>query len=245
MLNIEEIYDKFKLNAAYTFTTIDGDYPETRIAHFLTYDQEGLYFQAMKVKPFYKQLKGTSKLAVCSLVADFSPSVHNEDGFSIFPPGFFIKVSGDVKEISYDTIIEKAKNNERFLPLVNDIDRYPTMTTFVLYNFKGEVFDYDFEMKNRGHKVLRERFSFGNFKYIKSGFTISNKCISCGKCAKACTFKAIEKNQATNKYDIISNRCDECGSCYIICPVNAIIAKNNMTEEERYLSAKKLSINNK
>ena len=61
MLKIKDIFKKFDEVNAYTFSTIDGDYPEVRIAHFLTFDEEGLYFQTMKVKPFYRQLSETNK----------------------------------------------------------------------------------------------------------------------------------------------------------------------------------------
>jgi uncharacterized pyridoxamine 5'-phosphate oxidase family protein len=56
-MKIEEIYKKFDDIGCLTFATIDGDYPETRIAHLFAWDEEGLYFRTMTVKPFYKQLK--------------------------------------------------------------------------------------------------------------------------------------------------------------------------------------------
>ena len=34
-MNIKEIFDRFDEIGCCTFVTIDGDYPETRIAHFL------------------------------------------------------------------------------------------------------------------------------------------------------------------------------------------------------------------
>lgn len=237
-MNIKEIFEKFDGISAYTFATIDGDYPETRIAHFLTYDEEGLYFQTMKVKPFYRQLKNTNKVAVCSLVAQPSKVKHDEKGLSLFKPGYFIRANGDVKEIDFEILTKKASKESRFMPLVKDIERYPTMTTFVLYNFKGELYDYDFEKQNRGHKIERERFSFGEMDYIKPGFKIDKeKCIACGSCVKVCTFSAIIPGK---KYSINGNRCDECGSCYSVCPVNAIESKVPMSEENRKECGRKI-----
>lgn len=238
MLTVKEIFDKFEVNAAYTFSTIDGEYPETRIAHLLTYDDEGLYFQTMKVKPFYKQLKETNKLSICSLATGQGAATHDENGLPNFEPGYFIKLNGDVRELSYKELENKAASDDRFVPLVNDIKRYPTMTTFVLYSFKGEVYDYDFAMKTRENKLERERFSYGGMKHIKSGFEISDKCIGCGLCAKVCTFKAIVPGE---KHSIDSKRCDECGSCYSICPVNAVIPKYEMEETNRKIVGKKLN----
>ena len=238
MMNIKEIFEKFDKMNAYTFATIDCDYPETRIAHLLTYDDEGLYFQTMKVKPFYRQLKETNKVAVCSLVTNQGPVTHDENGLPIFEPGYFIRANGDIREIDLSELIAKSKESSRFLPLVKDIERYPTMTTFVLHSFKGEMYDYDFDKKNRDHKIERERFSYGGMKHIDAGLYIDpEKCISCGTCAKVCTFSAIVQG---DKYSIDSKTCDECGSCYSVCPVNAIKAKTPMGEDDRNACGKSI-----
>lgn len=47
MLSIKEIFEAFEQLHSYSFSTIHDGYPEIRIAHFLTYDEEGLYFQTM------------------------------------------------------------------------------------------------------------------------------------------------------------------------------------------------------
>lgn len=233
-MDIKEIFEKFEANAAYTFSTIDDGYPETRIAHFLMYDEDGLYFQTMKVKPFYKQLKEQNTVAVCSLVSEQGAATHDQNGLPNFNPGHFIKLSGDCKELTMQELKDKANKNEKFIPLINDIKRYPTMTTFVLYRFKGEVFDYDFAKEHRDHKIERERFSFGGMKFIPSGMRIKSNCISCGRCKQVCTFDAIDYDKS---FSINGNRCDECGSCYAVCPVNAIESKCDIDENERQLIA--------
>jgi len=234
----KEIFEKFDKMHSYSFATIDGDYPEIRIAHFITFDNEGLYFQTMKVKPFYSQLKKTNKVAACALISKEGPVVHDSQGLSNFPLGYFIRVSGDIKELSMEALNLKSEKDSKFLPLVKDIERYPTMTTFVLHSFKGEVYDYDFEKKSRTNKIERFRFSCGGMQYIQPGFhIIEDKCISCGTCAKVCTFDAIIPGE---KYSINSSHCDECGSCYSACPVNAIVAKTPLDEEYRKLVGKKI-----
>ncbi|WP_320175305.1 4Fe-4S binding protein [Maridesulfovibrio sp.] len=45
------------------------------------------------------------------------------------------------------------------------------------------------------------------------------KCIACGECFEACTFKAIVPGDV---YRVDGSRCDECGSCVLACPVEAI-----------------------
>ncbi len=232
MLTIKEVFEKFEMLHSYSFATINDGYPEMRIAHFLTYDEDGIYFQTMKVKPFYKQLKETNKVAVLSMVSQATKANHDDDGLSYFPPGFFIRVKGDVKELSFDQLLEKANNDSSFKGLVNDIERYPTMTTFVLHRFSGEIYDFDFEMKSRENKLNRERFFFNGFESVKVGFTIDKeKCIACGSCNKVCTFKAIENNG--DYFSINGKYCDECGSCYSVCPVDAITPKSVMSKEDR------------
>jgi ferredoxin len=237
-MEIKEVFEKFEKLHSYSSATIDGDYPEIRIAHFLTYDDEGLYFMTMKVKPFYNQLIKTKKVAACALIAEDGASGHDDEGLSSFPPGFYIRVSGDVRELSMAELNHKAEKDEKFMPLVKDIERYPTMTTFVLHRFKGEVYDYDFAKESRDHKLQRSRFDFAGMKKIPAGFYIEpEKCISCGTCAKVCTFNAIVSG---DKYSINGLRCDECGSCYSACPVNAIVAKSPMSEDERRACGKKI-----
>lgn len=219
-MTIKEIYEHFDKIGCCTFATIDGDYPETRIAHFLVYDNEGIYFMTMTTKPFYKQLKEKGKVSVCGMYAD-SKVETTESGDLKFDGGYTIRISGDVREITIDEI--KAKNNPDFKYCIEDQKRYPAMTAFVLYRAKGEIFDYDFERENRDHKIERIRFSYGGFETEKPGLTITQECIGCGKCSKVCTFDAIEKDG--QKYKINGNRCDECGNCLLTCPVGAILSK--------------------
>ncbi len=98
--------------------------------------------------------------------------------------------------------------------------RYPAMRLFCIFKGKGEVFDYDFEMENRDHKLLRKRFVFGGETVNEAGTRINpDKCIACGECFETCTFKAIIPGEP---YRVDGSRCDECGSCFQVCPQEAI-----------------------
>lgn len=219
-MTIKEIYESFDKIGCLTFATIDGEYPETRIAHFLAYDDDGIYFMTSNTKPFYKQLKETLKVSACGMYADTKVK-DNDDGTISFDNGYSIRISGDVREVSIEEI--KQKNNEDFNYCIEDNKRYPAMTVFLLYRAKGEIFDYDFAKKQRDHKLERVRFSYGEFPTVKAGLKISDKCIGCGKCKSVCTFDAIQK--VGDKYQINGVRCDECGNCSVSCPVDAIIHK--------------------
>jgi ferredoxin len=218
-MNIADIYKKFDQIGCLTFATIDHGIPQTRIAHLFAHDHEGLYFRTMVTKPFHKQLKTTGKVAVCGMFPETAVS-HNEDGMPYFPPGYTIRATGDVKEISLEALKEKAADNEMFMLGVKDIEKYPAMTTFCLYSAWGEVYDFDFEMEHRSHKLLRTGFSFGGKNIPFRGVRITEDCIACGDCHERCSFKAIHKNN--EQYFIDPAKCDACGDCYTICPNHAI-----------------------
>ena len=89
-MDIAKIYEKFDPIGCLTFATIDGDFPQTRIAHLFAYDNEGLYFRTMITKAFYDQLKKTEKVSMCGMFPKTSVS-HDEEGMPYFEPGYTIR----------------------------------------------------------------------------------------------------------------------------------------------------------
>ncbi len=218
-MDIADIYEKFDQIGCLTFATIDKGIPQTRIAHLFAHDHEGLYFRTMITKAFYDQLKKTEMVSMCGMFPKTSVS-HDAQGMPYFEPGYTIRATGDIREISLETLKEKAAENEMFLLGVKDIERYPAMTTFCLYSAWGEVFDFDFEMEHRDHKLLRTGFSFGGKPIPFRGVRITEECIACGECQERCSFKAID--QQDDQFIIDHAKCDVCGDCYTICPSHAI-----------------------
>ncbi|MCY6371215.1 4Fe-4S binding protein [Clostridium ganghwense] len=218
-MNIKEIYEYIDKIGCVSFSTIDDGYVQSRIAHFFAFDDEGLYFRTMTVKPFYHQLKKTGNVTVCGMYPSTQLLGHNDEGSPNFTAGYTLRITGDIKELTTEEVTLKGKTNPDFKTAIYDINKYPATRCFCIYKAKGEIFDYDFELEKRDHKLLRTRFSFGGMTYNNAGCTITDKCIGCGKCYKVCTFKAVEKGVP---YKINGERCDECGSCYLACPVGAI-----------------------
>ena len=151
-MDIKNVYEKFDRIGCLTFATIEKDTPQTRIAHLFAYDDDGLYFRTMTVKPFYRQLKKTGKVSVCGMYPETRVR-YDSDGMPIVTPGYMIRATGEVIEISFAVLKEKAAANETFVLGVKDIERYPTMTTFCLYRASGEVYDFDYEMEHRSHNA--------------------------------------------------------------------------------------------
>jgi ferredoxin len=136
-------------------------------------------------------------------------------------PGYFIRVAGDCREISFNSLKAKAEADPMFSLGVKDILRYPNMTAFCLWRFRGEIYDYDYEMVTRDHKLQRTFFDFGGFRKTFYGLRIGPNCIGCGICMANCTFKAISFTDA-GTYHIDIERCDACGTCRHNCPADAI-----------------------
>ena len=159
-------------------------------------------------------------MTVCG-ISDTRVLGHNDDGSTNFPPSFVLRLIGSIKSVPDDVIKDRAKTNKMLLTAVQDMERYPMMqgANFIMYAAKGEIYDVDFDLINRDHKLERTRFSFGGVEYNKTGPTINDNCTACGECKEACTFKAIEEGEI---YKINPKRCDDCGDCINACTFDAI-----------------------
>ncbi len=221
-MTIKEIYEFADKIGVLIFSTIYNDEIHSRVAHFNGYSDEGIYFRTMSNKPYGRQLKETLKVTVAGNSGGLIQN-HDEVGaIPDFQPGYFFRLVGELRYIPPEEIFEKAKTNKHLEVAANDIEMYPAMAegNFLIYKAKGEIFDYDFGMVNRDHKVLRTRFAFGGATFNPAGPRITDKCISCGICKKRCSFKAIEEG---TPYKVIPERCDDCGSCILSCPKDAIL----------------------
>ncbi len=221
-MEIGEIYGHFEKAGSSTFATVDEEgYPATRIAQFFAFDGEGLYFRTMRVKPFYRHLKESGRVSACGLVTASTAVTFDEDGMPVDEPGYFIRVTGDCREISFEELSRKAGEEPMFAVGVKDTLRYPDMATFCLSRFRGEIYDYDYEMTHRDHKLQRTFFGFGGFERPFRGLRIGDGCTGCGVCMANCTFKAISAGE-DGKCRIDPGRCDACGTCFENCPAGAI-----------------------
>lgn len=221
MMTIKEIYEKFDKIGCTTFSTVNDGRAESRIAHFFAWDEDGIYFRTMTVKPFYKQVKETGNITVCGMYPN-TQVMHDENNLPSFETGYSVRLTGDVRELTMEEVEKKAEQNRDFNVAVYDIKKYPATRIFLIYRAKGEVYDFDYAKEHRDHKLERERFSYGGMEVESAGLTITDQCIGCGKCQSVCSFDAIVLG---SPYRIMGNRCDECGNCYVNCPVGAIISK--------------------
>ena len=220
-MELKEIFEYADKIGFLTFSTIEDGYVHSRIAHFYAFDEDGLYLRSMFIKPFYNQMIKTGRLAVCGMYPSARISGTDENGVPAFEPGYTFRITGDVKELSEEKVKEKAKTNEQFKIALFDMKKYPATRNLVMYRGRGEIYDFDFEMVNRDHKLLRTRFAFGGAEYNPPGnIILADRCTECGTCYDVCTFKAVKPG---SPYSMIGERCDECGSCVLACPEDAIV----------------------
>jgi len=180
-------------------STVKEGIPQSRIIDILHYDEGGIYFVTLKVKPFYRQLIKEMKIAVTGMNSDYVQ----------------VRIVGDIQVMNdqlIENLFEKNPELEKLFPGKNGNDNF---SVFYLSKGKGEIFD----LSGRENKMNRERFAFGGESVNESGCVITESCVQCGECLKACPFKAISEGVP---YVINGNQCDECGICYTLCPADAI-----------------------
>jgi len=172
-------------------------------------------------------LRDNAQLSMCGIYPSGRKEGKNKDGQPYWPPGFFLRITGEAREVSDDEVKKKAAADSKVHRYaLEEAARYPAMRLFCIFKGKGELFDYDFEMELRDHKLLRKRFVFGGETVNEAGTRIDpDRCIACGECYEACTFSAIVEGEP---YKVNSERCDECGSCINVCPAEAIECSKTM-----------------
>ncbi|MDD3228803.1 MAG: 4Fe-4S binding protein [Oscillospiraceae bacterium] len=185
-----------------SFATVDehGN-PQVRIIDVMLVEDEKLIFCTARGKNFYKELMATQKVAVVALCRDYST----------------IRLNGKAERLKeqkewIDKIFE-AK------PVMNNV--YPGDARYILEVFCipcGEI-EY-FELRQK--PIRRTSYAFGGAEIAEKGFTVTNKCIGCGKCVQLCPQKSID---AGTLAFIHSENCLHCGYCYESCPVQAIKRK--------------------
>jgi uncharacterized pyridoxamine 5'-phosphate oxidase family protein/Pyruvate/2-oxoacid:ferredoxin oxidoreductase delta subunit len=220
-MNLDEIYESIEKIGSLSITTLDENTMHSRIISICGGDEEGIYFLTMNVKPFYRQLINNPQVALCGIYPSSQKTGKNAVGQPTWKPGYTLRITGEAREVSEEEVRTKAEAGSAVHQyFLEDAERYPAMKLFCIFKGKGEIFDFDFEMENRDHKLLRTRFAFGGETFNDAGARINaEECTACGECFEACTFKAIIPGEP---YRVDGSRCDDCGSCRLVCPEDAI-----------------------
>lgn len=181
------------------FATVSEDgKPQVRIIDVMLVENDKLYFCTARGKDFYGQLMASGNVAVTGLTKDWQ----------------MVRVNGKAEKIEnqkkwIDWIFEENPSMEGV---------YPGESRYILEPFcivKGEVEFFDLGKR----PIYREHFSFGGDNRSMTKFWITDACIGCAKCARACPQQCIEPGAL---YCITQEHCLRCGLCFESCPVSAI-----------------------
>jgi len=112
---------------------------------------------------------------------------HDANNLPHFCSGYTMIISGDVRELIMDEIVEKAKTDINYNVAVYDVMKYPSTKIFVLYRAKGECYDYKCIACGKCAKVCTFDAIVPGDKYSING----NRCDECGNCYTNCPVGAI------------------------------------------------------
>ena len=185
--------------------TVDaGGLPSVRIIDVMAVTRDRLYFLAPRGKDVHADVERTRYVAIVGQTPDFRTC--RLRGRVAHPEG------EAVQRALVDAIFEL---NPSMNLLYADERRY-ICDVFYIEQGEGEYFDL-------GQKpIFRKPFAIGGAQAAAGTFLITDACIGCGTCARACPEECIT---AGSPYRIGQSHCLRCGICQEVCPASAVKRK--------------------
>lgn len=119
--------------------------------------------------------------------------------------------------------ISKGRSNMRDIYLLRELASTVKSRLHQEHNIMEEIIDNFYH--EIGEHIEENRCYTAQCNHLVK-LTITDKCIGCGACKRACPVDCIEGKPKTHHH-IDYNRCTHCGQCIAACPVNAITAGDN------------------
>lgn len=187
-----------------SFATVDEDgLPSVRIIDVMAVTPNRLYFLAPRGKAFHADVMREGYVAIVGQTPDYRTC--RLRGTVVRPPD-------DEQHVLVDALFELNPGMEIIYPS----DKRYICEVFYIADGEGEYFDL-------GQKpIFRKSFSIGKGGRKPKTYLITDRCIECGACQKACPEECIEVG---SPYVIDQAHCIRCGLCVEACPADAIVSQ--------------------
>lgn len=207
-MDAQTCLNKLRYVGVLSFATVDREgNPQVRNISAIHYEPDALYFFTARGKDFCKELLARGKVQILGYTR-YKEMIRLSGTATPVPPA--------EQEKWRDLIFEEQ-------PYLSNV--YPGETRSI-----GMVFcirDMAIEYFHLGvNPIFRESYTVGQGRAKPKGYTITEDCVSCGACVKACPQRAITLG-APNV--IHQEHCLHCGNCVEHCPVAAVIPREQET----------------
>ena len=201
----------------------------------------------MTTQTCLEKLKNIEVLDVATVGADGKPQVRNVSAFLFKSDAVYFFTArgkdfcrellsdGNVQIMGYDAkTFEMIRLSAKVRPVEQESQRqmideifasypslsgvYPRDTRYIGLVFKLQSGSIEYFNLSQ-EPIYREYLLYNGGQIPKKGYTITEQCIGCGKCAKNCPQGCIV---AGKQYKIVQNNCLHCGNCFENCPVKAV-----------------------
>ena len=191
-----------------SFATVDrkGN-PQVRNISAIHYEPDALYFFTARGKDFCKELLARGKVQILGYTR-YKEMIRLSGTATPVPPG--------EQEKWRDLIFAEQ-------PYLSNVYPGETRSIGIVFCIRDMAIEYFHLGVN---PIFRDSYTVGQGQAKPKSYTITEDCVSCGACVKACPQLAVTLGAPSV---IHQEHCLHCGNCVEHCPVAAVISREQET----------------